>query len=185
MRLGGLVVAMLCGCPGAAEPGDTEGDTEAMDPTGGTACTPGTSLDCACSNGSMGMQVCAADGASYGECECAGADTGATGTSSPTTTSPTGSPTGDPSTDPSTETGSSESSGSGESSAMEESTSASECSPGETMECECGQGPGFAACMVDRYVHSSGPASAVRDPIRSWRATCATARRGTAIAATS
>lgn len=140
MRRGGLALALLCGCPASAEPGDTDGDTEAVEGTGPTACTPGTSLDCACSDGSMGTQTCAPDGGSYGECQCGSDDASSTGTSLPTT--------GDPSGDPSTtaETGSGESTSSSETSAAEESTSASECAAGETMECDCGSGPGVATC---------------------------------------
>ena len=40
--------------------------------SGGNACVPGASVECACTNGTMGAQMCAADGDSFEACECEG-----------------------------------------------------------------------------------------------------------------
>ncbi|MCA9712609.1 MAG: hypothetical protein KDK70_42670, partial [Myxococcales bacterium] len=112
---------LLGGCvdPGAT-PGETEGSsgTSGSGPSTAMACIPGASVSCTCSDGSMGAQICNAEGTALGPCECTQTDstasstTSTTATATSTTTDSTSSSTTD---DPDTSTGSSEgSSSSGE-----------------------------------------------------------------------
>jgi hypothetical protein len=78
----------------ATEGGESSGGEESTsdDPTtggGGGACVPGASKACTCTNGSMGAQVCAADGNSYGECTCEDGSGGTVSSSQGMTTSST------------------------------------------------------------------------------------------------
>lgn len=80
------------GGSGTESGSDTDtGDTSGSSNSGGNACIPGISVACSCPDGGQGAQVCAADGKSFGACECEGSS----GSDSNATSSPT-----DPSTDP-------------------------------------------------------------------------------------
>ncbi|MCH9681961.1 MAG: hypothetical protein K0V04_11045 [Deltaproteobacteria bacterium] len=68
----------------SSSPTDTGTDTE---------CTPGVSQDCACDDGTLGSQVCAADGSGFGACDCMG---GVTSTTGPDPDSSTADPTTGP-----------------------------------------------------------------------------------------
>jgi hypothetical protein len=68
--------------------------------------------------------------------------------SSATSTSPSTSsdPTGDPTTDPTAQTETGSSTGPGDTSDSGESTAGDACEAGDMMACDCGDGPGYAAC---------------------------------------
>ncbi len=119
----GLLTGLLIVACGKTEVSATEGastdsdggtdtdaatDTTASSNSGGNACIPGMSVVCACPDGSDGAQACAADGKSFGACECVGGSGSASdATSSPTTgsaTNVTTDPTTATTTDPTTTT---------------------------------------------------------------------------------
>jgi len=80
----GAVIAILVvsGCGGGGS-GGGGGRGGSGGGTGGTAarvCVPGMSVACACTNGTQGAQVCAANGTMYGACTCSGGP-GAAGSS--------------------------------------------------------------------------------------------------------
>ena len=65
-----FVAAMLAmACGGTDGPTDANGD-----PVDGVVCEAGRSVECACSSGEMGAQVCVDDGSEWGACKCAGSD---------------------------------------------------------------------------------------------------------------
>ena len=66
---------------------------------GGSTCTPGASVSCACVGGAQGAQVCNATGLGFDTCQCPGGTSGTSGTSSSTlggSTTGSGSSTGSP-----------------------------------------------------------------------------------------
>jgi hypothetical protein len=64
-----FLVGVAVGC------GDSGGDgDEAADES--STCEPGTTIDCACTDGSTGMQTCNAEGTGYDTCVCVGSETG-------------------------------------------------------------------------------------------------------------
>jgi hypothetical protein len=63
---------LLVGAWTVAVVGCDPGGTEVTPMTGVCACVPGRSVECAGPHGCTGRQVCAADGRSYGPCECDG-----------------------------------------------------------------------------------------------------------------
>jgi hypothetical protein len=135
----------MAGCPAdVREGGATDGDTEAIATSDGHLCHPGTSMACACTNGATGSQACAADGQSYGACECDVEDGSGEATSS------TSNPSTDATTDPTPESTGGEAT-TGADSSGDTTTSIAECEPDETMECDCGDGRGFATCIDGQF----------------------------------
>jgi len=55
------------------------GCESAVDVFGGQTCTPGESISCSGNNGCSGFQECAADGKSYGTCQCGAGGNGSAG----------------------------------------------------------------------------------------------------------
>ena len=106
----GLLTGLLLLACGKADPAATDGgstdsssgsgtdtatgtDPSAGSNSGANVCDPGMSIACTCTNGDQGAQVCAADGDSFGPCECEGSS----GSVSNATTDPTtGNVTSDP-----------------------------------------------------------------------------------------
>lgn len=81
---------------GEGESSGSGGESSTTDnPTtgGGGACIPGESKACACTDGSMGAQVCNADGKSYGDCSCEGGGTVSDSQGNTTTTTNSSDPT--------------------------------------------------------------------------------------------
>lgn len=127
----GAAAVLLAGCP--AEPGgggETGSATEAASSGGETACNPGETSDCACTDGTMGTQVCAEDGQSFGACECGAGTSGGQGG---TGTTSDGDSTGDGTTGPA------------EGTTSEGETDAA-CLPGTIFTCDCPEGPGYQEC---------------------------------------
>ncbi len=54
--------------------GESGGDDEASDES--SVCEPGSTTDCACTDGSMATQTCNAEGSGYDACACENAETG-------------------------------------------------------------------------------------------------------------
>ena len=96
----GLVVAMglALGCAGSDEGGGdapmfgtttdasttgTAPDPDASDDDSSSVCVPGMQTSCACPDGEDGIQVCDADGAGLGPCECSDDSGGDTSTGGP------------------------------------------------------------------------------------------------------
>lgn len=75
-----FITVMLFGCHGnevQQEGVENLNDSSASEDEGKSdpesepkTCAPGVSVDCSCTNGEQGSQVCAADGESFGECMC-------------------------------------------------------------------------------------------------------------------
>ena len=138
----GVVFAatIVSGCDNGKDNEGSGGETEGSSSTSASAsdgqgCMPGSSAACACTDGSMGTQICADNGQSYGACDC-GAGSAGSDSSDPSTTSD--------STDGSTTAG--DSSTEGGSTGGENTDSAGGCEPGTVAACDCPDGPGFAAC---------------------------------------
>ncbi len=103
IRLVAPLLLVACGDPSVETGGGTDSASSGAASTGagsgatdGLGCIPGMSVACTCGNGDTGSQICAADGKSFGACECTGATgsasdgmttgiTGATSTSDATT----------------------------------------------------------------------------------------------------
>ncbi len=96
-----LVASMLAAGLGLACGDSGSGDDEASDE--GLVCEPGSTIDCACTDGSTATQTCTSEGSGYDACACGDSETGDQGSEGISTDTSTETETGS-GTETSTET---------------------------------------------------------------------------------